>query len=33
MEAEMPGALVFLAAAGLILLAIVLTFSNLDRRG
>jgi hypothetical protein len=29
---EMPGALVFLAVAGLILLVVVLTFSNLDRR-
>lgn len=30
MEVEMPAALVFLAVAGLILLAVVLTFSNLD---
>ena len=32
METEMPGALMLLAVAGLILLVAVLTFSNLDRR-
>ena len=32
MEVEMPGVLIFLAVAGLVLLAVVLTFSNLDRK-